>query len=75
MSNKYVKISPSGELMGEPSPVPPEYWATPKENILTEEERERLNNEMMEEEMLLQDEWQQADEDWLYCSCDEDWLS
>ena len=70
MSNKRVKVSPSGELMGEPSPVPHEYWATPKENILTEEERERLHNEMMEEELLLQDEWQQADEDWLYCSCD-----
>ena len=26
MSNKYVKISPSGELMGEPSLVPPDYW-------------------------------------------------
>ena len=36
MQNKYVRISPGGELMGEPSLVPPEYWATPKKNILTE---------------------------------------
>ena len=54
MMGKHVKVSPSGELMGEPSLVPPEYWATPKKNMLTEEERERLHNELEEEELLNQ---------------------
>ena len=40
--------------MGEPALVPPEYWATPKKNMLTEEERERLHNELEEEELLNQ---------------------
>ena len=48
--------------MGEPSLVPPEYWATPKKNMLTEEERERLHNELEEEELLNQWQWQSYDD-------------
>ena len=49
-------------LTGEPSLVPPEYWATPKKNMLTEEERERLHNELEEEELLNQWQWQSYDD-------------
>ena len=48
MSNKYVKISPSGELMGEPSLVPPDYW-------------EKYEEE--EEELELLQWWQQSEND------------
>jgi hypothetical protein len=48
MSNKYVKISPSGELMGESSLVPPDYW-------------EKYEEE--EEEELLLQQWQQSEND------------
>tara|TARA_R100001244_G_C5145894_1_gene128795 strand:+ start:763 stop:984 length:222 start_codon:yes stop_codon:yes gene_type:complete len=47
-------------LPGEPSLVPLEYWATPKKNMLTEEERERFHNELEEEELLNQ--WQSYDD-------------
>ena len=47
MQNKCVKISPGGELMGEPSLVPPDYW-------------EKYEEE--EEELELQ-WWQQSEND------------
>ncbi len=57
-----IKLPQDAHLMGEPSLVPPEYWATPKKNMLTEEERERLHNELEEEELLNQWQWQSYDD-------------
>ena len=47
--SKRVKVSPSGELMGEPPLVQPDYW-------------EKYRNWSYEEELLLQ-QWLQAESD------------
>ena len=46
MSNKYVKISPSGELMGEPSLVHPDfYWEEDEEELLLQQWQQSENDE------------------------------